>query len=271
MERRTAIITGSASGLGRALALRLARDGWRLALADIDDVENARTLEAVQAAGGEGLCEHVDVSSVDDWRRLHDRLRAEWPRLDLLVNNAGVGGSGEVGVFTLDDWRFLIETNLMSVVYGCHIMLDWLKENPGRANICNISSIASQLSLPRMAAYCAAKSGVVKLSESLRVELAAADVGVTVVCAGFFTSRLLERARMKTQYEHDFTALSMQHSPLTADSVAEATLRAVARRRFFLAVTSWKIRGYWWFSRLAPRAFMNYVTRVYLNDPPAYV
>ena len=64
------------------------------------------------------------------------------------------------GAFTLDNWHALVETNLMSVVYGCHTMVGWLKENPGRARVINVSSIASQLSLPCMAAYCAAKSGV---------------------------------------------------------------------------------------------------------------
>ncbi len=269
--RRYAIVTGSADGLGRAFALQLAREGARIALVDIDEAGNQETLALVQAAGGEAHCELMDVRQAGAWQELHDRLRAQWPRLDLLVNNAGVGGSGQVGLFPLDDWRWLIETNLMSVVFSCHTMVDWLKQNPGRGQVINVSSIASQLSLPCMAAYCSAKAGVVKLSEALRVEMAKFDVGVTVLIAGFFQSGLMKRARMTTQFEHDFSKLSMEHSPLTADEIAGDALKAAAKRRFFVVIVSRKIRLFWWFSRLAPRMFLRYVTRQWINGPPPYV
>jgi NAD(P)-dependent dehydrogenase (short-subunit alcohol dehydrogenase family) len=268
---RYAVVTGSADGLGRAMAVRLAGEGWHLALVDLDDEGNRETLAAVRAAGGEGRCERFDVGELQAWRDLHDRLRAEWPRLDLLVNNAGVGGSGEVGKFPIDDWRWLIGTNLMGVVYGCHTMVDWLKENEGRGGIINVSSIASKLSLPCMAAYCSAKAGVEKLSESLRVELSKYGVGVTVVFAGFFQSGLMKRARMTTQFEHDFSKLSMQYSKITADDVARETLRAAARGQFSVIVVSRKIRFFYWLNRLFPRVFMKYVTRQWLTNPPPWV
>jgi NAD(P)-dependent dehydrogenase (short-subunit alcohol dehydrogenase family) len=270
-DLRYAIVTGSADGLGRAFALRLAAQGWHIALVDLDEAGNRETLAAVRAAGGDGRCEQFDVGDPQAWRQLHDRLRAEWPRLDLLVNNAGVGGSGEVGKFPLDDWRWLLGTNLFGVVYGCHTMVDWLKENSGRAAIINVSSIAAKLSLPCMAAYCSAKAGVEKLSESLGVELAKSGVGVTVVIAGFFQSGLMKRARMTTQFEYDFSKLSMERSRITADDVARAALRASERGRFSVVVVSWKIRCFYWLNRLLPRVFMRYVTRRWLNGPPQWV
>jgi NAD(P)-dependent dehydrogenase (short-subunit alcohol dehydrogenase family) len=269
--RRNAIVTGSASGLGRAFALRLAREGWRIALVDFNAEGNAETLALVNQAGGEGRCENFDVRSIEAWENLRDRLRKDWLQLDLIVNNAGIGGSGEVGAFTLENWRDLVDTNLMSVVYSCHTMIEWLKENPGRARIINVSSIASQLSLPCMAAYCAAKSGVVKLSEALCVEMAKFDVGVTVLVAGFFQSGLMKLARMTTEFEYNFSALSMERSRISADDMARAALAGSARRKFFVVVVSRKI---WWFyqmSRFLPRTFMGYVTRQWLNGPPEWV
>lgn len=270
-ERRYGIVTGSASGLGRAFALRLARQGWHLALVDFNAVGNAETLTAVEQAGGSGQCENFDVRLSDAWRELHDRLRKEWPRLDLLINNAGVGSSGEVGKFSLDDWRWLIDSNLMSVVYGCHTMVDWLKENRGRARVINVSSLASQLSLPCMAAYCAAKAGVVKLSEALCVEMAKFDGGVTVVAAGFFQSGLLKNSRMQTEFEYNFSKLSMEHSKISADEVARRALAASAKRQFFVAVVSWKMWWFWQMNRFFPRWFMSYVTRKWLTGPPEWV
>lgn len=268
---RYAVVTGSASGLGRAFALRLACEGWHIALVDFNAEGNAEALAAVQQAGGTGQCENLDVRSCEAWHELHDRLRREWPRLDLLVNNAGIGGSGEVGKFSLDNWRAVMDTNLMSVVYSCHTMVDWLKENPRQARIINVSSISSQLSLPCMAAYCAAKAGVVKLSEALCVEMAKHDVGVTVVVAGFFQSGLMKLARMTTEFEYNFSALSMERSRISADEVARRGLEASEKRQFFVAVVSRKIWWFWQMSRFLPRTFMNYVTKQWVAGPPEWV
>lgn len=270
-EQNYAIITGSGDGLGRAFALLLAREGWHLALVDIEEAGNLETLRLIQEAGGTAQCEQMDVRSPESWQALHDRLATQWPRLDLLVNNAGVGGAGEVGDFTLDNWRWLIDSDLMSVVYGCHTLVGWLKQNSGRARIINISSTSAELSLPCMAAYCAAKSGVVKLSESLYVELSKFGVGVTVVVAGFFQSGLMKRARTVNEFQRNFSALSMQRSPITAEMVARAALQGSLRGRFKVNVVPLKLRMYRWFNRLAPNLFLKYVSYVWRKSPPPYM
>src|SRR5438105_187649 len=96
---KTAIITGAASGLGRALAVRLAQDGWQIAICDIDDAGSQKTLDLVRAAGGTGQVEHLDVTQPAAWEALRSRLQSSWRQLDLLVNNAGVAGAGEVGKY----------------------------------------------------------------------------------------------------------------------------------------------------------------------------
>src|SRR5690242_4032904 len=104
---RNAIITGAASGLGRALAVRLARDRWHIAICDINDACSEETLRLVRSAGGSGQVEHLDVTDPDAWQALRDRLEPDWEQLDLLVNNAGVAGAGEVGEFSLEDWHWI--------------------------------------------------------------------------------------------------------------------------------------------------------------------
>src|SRR5262245_29188940 len=102
------IITGAGSGLGRALSLRLARDGWYLALVDLKADRAEETLALVRAAGGDGRAEVCDVTQREAWSALRSRLEAAWPHLDLLVNNAGVAVAGEVGTVSLDDWQWVL-------------------------------------------------------------------------------------------------------------------------------------------------------------------
>jgi len=259
-RRKTALVTGSAGTLGRAFAVALARRGYFVALVDLNEAENRETLGLVEAAGGAGLCRSYDVCSADDWRALHDELRSLRPQLDLFVNSAGVAGAGEFGRYSLDDWQWLLDTNLKSVVVGCHTFVDWLKQNAGGAHIINVASIAGFAALPTMAAYNVSKAGVVALSETLRIELAPARVGITVVCPGFFRSGLLERARMTTQAERDFTEKAMSESRFTADDVAAAALEGVDRNEPYVILPR-RARSLWRFKRWFPNAYLGYITK----------
>lgn len=266
-DRRRAIVTGAASGLGRAIAVRLARDGWHVALADVDLTGAGQTLEHVRAAGGDGQVERLDVACSEQWQRLRERLQATWPRLDLLVNNAGVAGSGEVGQFTLEDWRWLLEINLFGGIYGCHTMVDWLKQNPGRAHVVNTASMAALVSAPAMAAYNISKAGLVSLSETLYAELRHHGVGVTVLCPGFFQTNLLSQARMGDPAHCRLTANSMRESRFTAEELADATLRAIARRQLYVVVPR-RGRVWWRLKRWMPRSFMRIVAWRFAKGVP---
>lgn len=259
---RNAIVTGAAGSLGRATAMRLARDGWRIALADVDDDENRATAAAVVAAGGEARCEHLDVTDAAAWQALHDRLRADWSTLDLLVNNAGIAGAGHVGEMPLDDWRRVVDVDLWGVVYGCHTMIGWLKQNPAGAHVVNVASFAGFASLPEMAAYNVAKAGVIALSETMRTELAADRVGVTVVCPGFFPSGLGRLARFRTQGQRDFMDEAMRDARINADRIAVRIVRAVARNRPYVILPC-RARFIWLFKRLFPRLFLRRVAKLY--------
>jgi NAD(P)-dependent dehydrogenase (short-subunit alcohol dehydrogenase family) len=261
-SRRTAIVTGSAGTLGRALAVRLARDGWRIALCDVNDERNRETAAAVEAAGGAARCERLDVADADDWQRLHDRLRADWPRLDLLVNCAGLAGAGLIGDMPLEDWRRVFDVSFWGVVHGCHTMVEWLKANPAGAHVVNIASYAAFVPFPEAAAYNTAKAGVLALSETLRVELARSRVGVTVVCPGFFESGLVATALMRTQEQRDYMVREMRESSASADAIATAVATAVRRNAPYV-ILPFQARYYWYLKRWCPRFFLRRVTQKY--------
>jgi NAD(P)-dependent dehydrogenase (short-subunit alcohol dehydrogenase family) len=253
---KTALITGAASGLGRALAVALARDGWQLALADINAAGLAATLDAVNAAGGQGRLELLDVTQPDQWQDLCQRLQAEWPALDLLVNNAGVACSGEVGAFPVENWRWVLDVNLLGAIYGCHACIGWLKQNPRGGHVVNIASVAATLAAPAMGAYNVSKAGIVAFSETLFTEVRHQGVGVTVVCPGFFASELLAGGRFDTDLQRQ-TAVDMTGgAPITAEDVARATLRAVAARRLYV-ILPLRARLLWNLKRFFPRVWLR--------------
>lgn len=261
-RRRTAIVTGAAGGLGRALALRLARDGWRLVLVDLDEARNRDTAAAVAAAGGEARPERLDVADPAQWRALHDRLRIDLPHLDLLVNNAGIAAAGDVGAMPLDDWRRVLDVNLCGAIYGCHTFVPWLKQNPAGAHLVNVASFAAFATFPEMAAYNVTKAGVVALSETLRAELADRRVGVTVVCPGFFASGLAREALMQAESQRKFTERAMREAKISADDVAEAIVRAVASNRPYVVLPA-RARRYWLLKRFFPSFFLRRIARRY--------
>jgi NAD(P)-dependent dehydrogenase (short-subunit alcohol dehydrogenase family) len=267
---RHALITGAGSGLGRALAVRLARDGWHVAVCDIDEAGSRETVSLVERAGGTAEAERLDVTSPGEWEGLRDRLRERWERIDLLVNNAGVSGAGEVGRFPLEDWRWILDVNLFGVIHGCHYFVDWLAENPEGGHVVNTASMAAVASAPTMGGYNVSKAAVVSLSETLYAELLQRGVGVTVLCPGFVATNLLDAGRwhrpaLKARAEKHF-----ETARITADDVAEATLRAIRRRQLYV-VLPLRGRVFWRLKRLVPQWFMTQVARIVQKGTAARV
>ena len=255
---RTAIVTGAASGLGRALCVRLARDGFLIAICDIDLTGAAETLTLVEAAGGSGRVEPLDVTDPAAWLSLQERLEHDWPQLDLLVNNAGVVVSGDVGRCSLDDWRWIVDTNLWGVIHGCHVCVDWLKRNPRGSHVINTSSLAAIGSFPGMAAYNVTKAAVVSFSETLHAELGRHRVGVTVLCPSFFPTALLDNGRFASPAEQRIAHAEFTRTKLTAEKVADAAVRAMARKQLYVILPA-KARVLWWIKRLSPWLFFRVI------------
>ena len=255
--QRHGLITGAASGLGRALAVRLAQDGWHLALADVNREGSEETQRLVEGAGGSAQVERLDVSDEADWQRLHAKLRNDWPRMELLVNNAGVVVSGEVSRTPVADWDWLLSINLRGVILGCHTFVPWLKENSERSYVMNMASVAGLISAARMGAYNVAKAGVVSLSETMYQELKRHNVGVTVVCPWFIRTNLLDTGRFVDPREKAGGAAFMASSRLTPEQLAARAVRGMYRGRLYV-VEGFRARQIWLMKRHFPQGFASF-------------
>ncbi|MFM8412551.1 MAG: SDR family NAD(P)-dependent oxidoreductase [Alphaproteobacteria bacterium] len=248
------VVTGAGSGLGRALALRLARPDAVLLLADLD---RAACEQTATLAGERGAAAHVrvvDVSDAEQVGRLAeeaDALLSE--RIDLVVNNAGVAVAGAVGETPLDDWHWIVDTNLFGVVHGCHFFAPRLAAR-GRGAILNVASMAGLVSVPTMAAYNATKAAVVALSETLAAELRAKGVTVTVLCPSFFDTHLLDRGRFASADLERAGRRAFAQARMTADDVAAVGLRDAAAGRLH-SVPMLDGRLAWLAKRAAPGLF----------------
>lgn len=253
---RRVLITGAGSGLGRALALRYAAAGDRVACVDID---HQRAMQTVEALAGDGhLALAADVGDDASMDALHAAVAREWGGIDLLFNNAGIASGGALVDTTMDEWRRLLEVNLLSVVRGCRLFLPAMLQ-AGRGQIVNTASFAGLAGAPSIMSYGVAKAGVVALSEQLRAECADSGVGISVLCPAFFqtnlTSNWLGDTRLKA-----FADRMMQTSPDTLDSVADAVFAAVARRQFMILPTRreparWRLKR--WFPELYFRQLLK--------------
>ncbi|MER8969022.1 SDR family NAD(P)-dependent oxidoreductase [Mesorhizobium sp. M0808] len=185
---KVALVTGASPGIGEATAVALAAAGAKVAIA----ARRADRLEALAArieeAGGAALRIEADVTSNDDVTAMVDKVVAEWGRLDILVNNAGVMLLSPAADAELDDWRRMVELNLLALMGVTKAALPHLRAAKG--HIVNVSSIAGRVANPGASGYAATKFGVVGFSESLRREVYADKVRVTVIEPGLVRTEL---------------------------------------------------------------------------------
>lgn len=230
---RTALITGAGSGIGRALALALARRGCNLALADIDASGLAET--AARLPAGLRVSRHrLDVSDREAVAALPAEIRAAHPGLDLLVNNAGVALGGRFEQVSEADFEWLIGINLWGVVRMTRAFLPLLRESP-EARIVNLSSLYGLIAPPGQTAYATSKFAVRGFSHALAHELAGSTVGVTVVHPGGVATRIADSARLPADLAPEESARGRAQAnsylKLAPARAAEIILTAVERRR----------------------------------------
>lgn len=191
-----AVVTGAASGIGQALAIRLASEG--IAGVAISDV-NVEGLEVTQAAiekMGVPVSSHItDVSKLDEVQQLAEDVIAKHGRVTHLVNNAGVGVIGTFEQISIEDFEWLMGINFWGVIYGCKVFLPLLKQQDA-AHIINISSVFGMIAPEEQTAYCSAKFGVRGFTESLRHELADTNIAVSCVHPGGILTNIARNSRV---------------------------------------------------------------------------
>lgn len=246
-------ITGGASGLGKALALRFARAGWKVAIADIHDQRGEETLAELQNLGVEAFYQRCDVTQVGHLQKLKDILIHKWGGVDIMVNNAGVATHGPIDTASLDDWDWVIDINLMGVVRGCKLFSQLFKEQ-GYGHLINVASIAGLIYSPEMASYNATKAGVVALSETLRAELAPSNIGVSVVCPGFFQTNLAETARSPDAGVQQMINKLLGSSKINSDDIANIIYQSVAPGKFWILPHA-SYKYLWYLKRYLPTLY----------------
>jgi len=194
----TAVVTGAASGIGLALARKAASEGMNVVLADVDVDALAEAASTLEGAPADGVAEvRCDVSDPDAVAALADLAYDRFGSVELLCNNAGVGGGGRVAELDRKDWEWVLGVNLWGVIHGVTSFLPRMLEAGTPAHVVNTASMAGFFATPGMAPYAVSKFGVVALSESMRGELAGTPVGVSVLCPGWVSTRIHESERSR--------------------------------------------------------------------------
>ncbi len=255
LNETTGVVTGAASGIGRATALELASRGADVAICDVDDAGLEETARRIESLGRRTYSQLVDVTQMDMVQSFADATFDTFGRVDILVNNAGVGAGGPMLDVPLEEFRRVIEINLMGVVHGCYAFLPRMREQEGPAHVVNVASMAGYWSGPSMTSYHASKFGVVGFSGALRDEMAYHRIGVTAVCPGVINTPIVHNVRMHgpgaTEENRQRGIDAFARRGYTPGRVARNIMKAVQRNRA-LAPISPEAWALYYVQRLAP-------------------
>ncbi len=271
-RERTVIITGSSSGIGKALALQLADEGAWLALAARNAQRLDSLVEECKQRGGKALAIPTDVADESKCRALVQRTQEVYGRIDTLVNNAGIDVVGKLeDLPDLSLFKQVIAVNLYGTVYCTYYALPCLKETRGR--IVNISSLGGLLAIPFNTSYVASKFAVMGFSDSLRMEVEQAGVSVTAICPSLVVTEFHERYFDKDGKSKGPSgrAIYTEHT-MTADQCARIIVRAARRRKRQVVmqpgpVALWlKLIAPGWVDRLIISRFLRPAVKRMLGD-----
>lgn len=244
------IITGGASGIGRALAQELGRRGAKVVVADVDIAGATAVAASINAMRAESASAvQLDVTDADAVAALVKHTQDTHGRLDLMVNNAGIAVTGDARDLSLAHWRRVIDVNLMGVVYGSDAAYKAMAAQ-GHGHIVNIASLAGLVPFPSNAPYAATKHAVVGLSQALRAEGEDLGVRVSVVCPGFVDSNIFNASEMVNVPRAQLIA-NIPFAKVAVDVAAVRILEGVARNQAMI-VFPFYARALWWGYRLVP-------------------
>jgi NAD(P)-dependent dehydrogenase (short-subunit alcohol dehydrogenase family) len=246
---KVVIVTGGASGIGRALCQELAGRGAMVVIADINMEGAQQVASGITSTGGQGRAVHLDVSKAENTEKLIDETVSGHGRLDYMFNNAGIGIAGEVRDMNLEHWRSILNVNLWGVICGTTSAYQVMIKQ-GFGHIVNIASLAGLVPIPMVTAYATTKYGVVGLSTSLRAEAAGLGVKVSVVCPGLLQTGICHAATVLNVRREDVLARAPFKMGNTTWA-ARAILRGVSRNKAVITMPFY-VRLFWWLYRFHP-------------------
>ncbi len=240
LKDRIAVVTGGASGIGRALALLFAREGAHVVVADLDEAGMAETVAGVAQAGRRGLAVKTDVSRLADVQALADRAFAELGAVHVVCNNAGVALWGGLESVSHQDWEWAMGVNLWGVIHGVEAFVPRMVAQKQPGHVVNTASMAGLIASQGLGVYNTTKYAVVGLSETLQKDLRGHDIGVSVLCPMGVNTRIRqsERNRPATLRNQtaarEGTAVELIGRYLPPEHVAERVLRAIYANRLYV-------------------------------------
>ena len=253
LKGKVAVVTGAASGLGRAMALAFADEGMHVALGDVADVSD--TFAQVEAKGVSAVALRVDVSRQEDVERVAQLVDRDLGGADLVCNNAGVSPLAAAWEGSLGDWQWIVGVNLWGVIHGVRSFVPRLMAR-GSGHVVNTASVAGLISPPGSAAYNVTKHAVVAYSETLHHDLRerGSAVGVSVLCPAYVPTGIADSERNRpanvepsvktkeTLAREQMLKKAVTSGRLSADDVARAVVQAVKDERFYV-LTHPRIKG----------------------------
>ena len=249
LQGKVAVITGGASGLGRAMADRFAREGMSIVLADVEPNALAKAEAEMKAAGAKVIGVRTDVSKATEVEALAQKTLAAFGAVHLLANNAGVAEGGSVWDNTVADWEWVLGVNVWGVIHGVRVFTPIMLKQGSEGHIVNTASVAGLISPPGMGIYCVSKHAVVTLTECLHHDLAqkAAKLKCSVLCPAYVPTGIadsgrnrpadLKETRHRTAADLALDASlkkAVQSGKLSAADVAQKVYEAVRDERFYI-------------------------------------
>ena len=250
-----AIVTGGASGIGKALGEELASRGCEVVLADLNIDDAAAVAEKINAEGGRATAEPLDVSDADAVASLVQNTWERCGRLDYMFNNAGIALNGRFEDFEISHWRKVVEINLMGVVHGVK-WAETVMSKQGFGHIVNTASFAGLFPWPTTIPYTATKYAVVGLSTAMRAELADAGIRVSVLCPGTILTPMIENGASSERWVGSYSqekldALFQNARGMDVDTFAEKALDRIAKNESVIVLPS-AYKLLWNINRLSP-------------------
>lgn len=261
-QNTVAVITGAASGIGRALAVRLAKERVAgIAISDVDASGLRETAELINPSGVPVSTHVIDVSKLDQVERLAAEALERHGRVTHLVNNAGVGLIGTFEQISLEDFKWLMDINFWGVVYGCKVFLPILRQQK-TAHIVNVSSVFGLIAPEEQTAYCSSKFAVRGFTESLRHELAGSNIAVSAVHPGGIRTNIARNSRVGKDTPDDWklqgTKFFDKVAKTTPETAAEMIVRGIRERnpRILIGRDAYAIST---MSRLFPKRYLRMI------------
>jgi len=253
--QKRVLITGGASGLGKAIVKQFAKLGWRIAVVDINLEGAEEVAKAANQLGAEAIALYCDIAKEEDFISIAKQLKEQWQGLDIMVNNAGIATTGMMVDCTAAQWDRAINLNLNSVFRGCHHWLPLLAEN-GPGHVVNTASFAGIAQAPSMMSYNVSKAGVIALSETLRAELGYRNIGVSVICPAFFKTNLLDSMSPTDEGVKPLVKKWMENSKITAQDVATDVIKGIEKNQLMVISHDYARQAYR-MKRFFPKTYMK--------------